>query len=236
MTGFGQSSSELDGITIWAEVSSLNHRYLDMNLRLSPLFLSFENDIRKLIQSFFERGRINVLLSSEGTLPEAGEVEFNRHLAQQYLDQVRAFGVDSDLKDDLSLTSMLRLSTLWTTRRPRPEDMGKLMESTKAALDSAIGQLTKMRESEGEAIWTELSDKIKQIQLMMEQIAVRAPAVVDEFRQKLKERIDSILPQGTVLDEQRLLSEVAMFGERADITEELVRIKSHLEQIGRAHV
>ncbi len=230
MTGFGQMTAEMDGITIWAEVSSLNHRYLDINLRLSSLFLSFENEIRKFIQGFFERGRINVFLSSEGILSEANEVEFNKGLAQQYIDQVRAFAPGSNLRDDLSLTSVLRLSTLWSAKRPRPEELGKLLENAKRALEGAITQLTKMREQEGAALWTDFRDKLGQIEAIVGEIEARAPVVVGEYRQKLKERIDALLPQGTMLDEQRLATEVAIFGDRADITEELVRIKSHVEQ------
>jgi uncharacterized protein (TIGR00255 family) len=230
MTGFGQGTAETEGVLIWAEVSSLNHRYLDINLKLSSPFFSFENDLRKFVQGFFERGRINVFLAAEGTLPEANEVEFNHHLAQQYLDQVRAFAVDSDLRDDLSLTSILRLSTLWTPKRPRPQDIERLLGAAKQAISSAIEQLAKMREREGASIWSDISGRIAQIQTTVKEISDRAPDVVEDYRQKLKERIASLLPPATELDEQRLLSEVALFAERADISEELVRLGSHIEQ------
>jgi uncharacterized protein (TIGR00255 family) len=230
MTGFGHGAAESDGISIWAEVSSLNHRYLDINLRLPSLLASFESELRKFIQAGFERGRISVFLSSEGNLPEASEVEFNRHLAQQYIDQVREFAVESDLNDDLSLSSILRLSTLWTSKRPRPEDMERLLKAAKGALQNALEQLTKMREREGATIWADLSDRLDRINGTVDEIKQRAPIVVEEYRQKLKERIDSLLPQNFQLDDQRLLAEVALFAERADITEEIVRIGSHVEQ------
>jgi len=238
MTGFGQGAAETDGLSVWAEVSSLNHRYLDLNLKLSSVFLSFEHELRKFVQGFFERGRINISLTSEGALSEATEVEFNRHLAQQYLDQVRAFSLESDLRDDLSLTSILRLSTLWNPKRPAAEDLEKLLGAAKKALTVAIEQLTRMREQEGSAIWADLCGRIDHINTFIKQISSRAPGVVDDYRQRLKERIDSLLPEGAALDEQRLLAEVGLFGEKADISEELVRLASHIEQfhaIGQQH-
>lgn len=230
MTGFGQGTAEVDGVTVWAEVSSLNHRYLDINFKLSSPLFSFENELKKFVQNFFERGRISAFLSCEGALPEMNEVEFNSHLAQQYLDQIRAFSIESDMKDDLTLSSFIRINPLWTPRRPRPEEMGKLVESAKKALAAAIDQLAKMREREGAAIWTDLSGRIGQIDAITKEIAAHAPVIVDEYQQRLKERIDTLLPQGAALDEQRLLAEVALFADRADITEELVRLKSHIEQ------
>ncbi|UCD57486.1 MAG: YicC family protein [Candidatus Hydrogenedentota bacterium] len=230
MTGFGQGTAAADGISIWAEISSLNHRYLDISLKLSSPLTVFETEVRKLTQSHFERGRVNVLLTSEGNLPEASQVEFNQHLAQQYVDAARAFAVRGDLKDDLSATSMLRLSSLWTPMAPRPEEMAKLWELAKKALTAAIEQLLEMRRTEGANIWNDLSERIQQIDSVAKDIAVRAPVVVDEYRQRLKERIASITSPGVELDEQRLLAEVALFAERADISEELVRIQSHIEQ------
>jgi uncharacterized protein (TIGR00255 family) len=233
MTGFGQGTAETDGVSLWAEVSSLNHRYLDVSIRLSAPFLPFENELRKFVSDSFERGKVNVFLSSEGTLPETSEVEFNGHLARQYLDQVRAFGAGAGLADDLGITSFLRLSTLWNPKRPRVGQMEKLLDAAKQALSNAIGQLLRMREREGVAIWTDLSSRITQINTIVKTISERAPAVVEEYRQKLKERIDALLPQNAAFDEQRILVEVALFAERADISEELVRLASHVEQFGK---
>ena len=230
MTGFGHGTAELDGITIWAEISSLNHRYLDIAVRLSPPLNVFENEVRKYIQSCFERGRVNVFLASEGNLPEANRVEFDRHLAQQYVDHVRTFALEVDLKDDITTASILRINALWTPRRPRPEELGKLWDLARKALTGAIEQLSEMRTREGASLWDDLSKRVTQIDSATTEIAVRAPIVIDEYREKLKERIVSILPSGTGLDEQRLVTEVAIFADRADISEELARIGSHIEQ------
>jgi uncharacterized protein (TIGR00255 family) len=230
MTGFGHGTAELDGVTIWAEISSLNHRYLDIAVRLSPPLNVFENEVRKLVQSHFERGRVNVFLTSEGNLPEANRVEFDRHLAHQYVDHVRSFSLESGLKEDLTATSILRLNALWTPRRPRPEELGTLWDLTEKALAGAIEQLSEMRGREGANLWVDLSERIQQIGSAAKEIDLRAPAVIDEYREKLKERIASILPSGTGLDEQRLVTEIAIFADRADISEELARIQSHIKQ------
>jgi uncharacterized protein (TIGR00255 family) len=190
----------------------------------------FETDVRKLVQAQVERGRVNVSLSSEGTLPEANKVEFNQCLAQQYVDTARAFAAKAGLSDDLSTTSVLRLNTLWALKFPCPEEMARLWEAVGKALGAALEQLLQMRKSEGENIWADLSAKIRQIGELAREIETRAPAVVAEYRQKLKERIVAIMPTGIEIDEQRLLMEVAAFADRADISEELVRLQSHIDQ------
>lgn len=230
MTGFGQASAEADGVTVWAEISSLNHRYLDIGVKLpSPLSL-LENEVKKVVQNYFERGRVNVLLTLEGTLPEATQVEFDESLARQYVDTVREFGRRAVLKDDLSTTAILRLGQVWNPKRPREEDVGKLWALTQKALTRGIERLLEMRVTEGANLWADLLGKLEEVNCVTAEIAERAPSVVEEYRRKLRERIALILPLGTEPDEQRLVTEVAVFADRADISEELVRMRSHAEQ------
>jgi uncharacterized protein (TIGR00255 family) len=230
MTGFGRASETTDDVTVWAEVFSLNHRHLDIGVRLSPPLNLFENDVRKLVQSRLGRGRVNISISLDGNPPEASQLDFNRDLAKQYLDKVRDFANDADLKDDVSAMSILRIGSLWTTKTPNPEDMAGLWELAQGALTEALEQLLEMRKNEGENIWQDLARYIQQLKSVTGVIGARAPVVVDEYRERLKKRIDQLLPSGTELDEQRLLAEVALFAERADISEELARFESHIEQ------
>lgn len=230
MTGFGRASSIGNDITIWAEISSLNHRHLDIGVRLSPPLNIFENEVRKLVQAHLDRGRVNVSLTIDGNLPEANQLEFNDDLARQYIDAVRRFANNTDIKDDVTATSILRLGTLWTLKTPRAEEMSGLWELAENALRDATEQLLEMRKMEGENIWKDLSERIQQIKSVAEKIGSRAPSIVNEYRERLRRRIDSILPPATELDEQRLLTEVALFAERADIAEELTRLESHVHQ------
>jgi uncharacterized protein (TIGR00255 family) len=230
MTGFGRASSNADDITIWAELSSLNHRHLDVGTRLSSPLNIFENEVKKLVQSHIERGRVNVSLTIDGSPPEAGQLEFNQDLARQHIDAARAFANETGLKDDIGAASILRLGSLWSVRIPRPEEMTGLWGLAERALTSAIEQLLEMRRIEGENIWNDLSGRIQQIEPIVQTIAGRTSVVVEYHRERLKQRIDSILPAATELDEQRLLTEVAMFADRADISEELARFESHIQQ------
>lgn len=230
MTGFGHARAETDGITISAEISSLNHRYLDMGIRMPSLLGSFENEARKLLQSRLERGRINVLVTSEGELPGAGRLEFDQRLAQQYIDAVREFARKADLKDDVGATSALRVGPLWSVKPPPPEEMGELWELAKRALNGAVDQLVEMRKSEGANIWKDLSERVRKIESVTRDIDTRAVVVIDEYRERLRERIASLLPADSEVDEQKLLTEVAVFADRADISEELARLQSHIQQ------
>ncbi len=230
MTGFGQATIEEDGMTVFAEISSLNHRYLDISARLSPPLNAFENEVRKLAQQYFERGRVTVFLTSAGALAEAAAVEFDRNLARQYVEYARAFALETGIKDDIGSAAIVRIGALWNLRQPRAEELGWLWQLSERALNSAMRQLLYMRESEGANLWADLSQKIAQVQSIVRDIAARAPSVIEEYRQKLKERIETLLPPGAELDEQRLVGEIALFADRADISEELVRIDSHMEQ------
>jgi uncharacterized protein (TIGR00255 family) len=230
MTGFGRAVAEAEGITIWAEIASLNHRYLDIGLRLPPQISGFDNDIRKLVQSRIERGRVNVSLTAEGDLPESNQLEFNQNLAQQYLDGARAFALRANLKDDLSATSLLRITPLWTMRTPHPDETARLRDLALDALTGAIEQLLEMRRAEGVNIWADISSRLQQVEAISAEIASGAEAIVEDYRERLKQRIASILPQETELDEQRLLTEIAIFADKADISEELTRMQSHIQQ------
>lgn len=230
MTGFGHSTAGGDDITISAEISSLNHRYLDIGMKLPSLLSSFENEARKLLQSRLERGRINVLIVSDGDMPESGRIEFDQALARQYIDTARAFALKASLRDDIGASSTLRLGSLWTLKTPPPEEMGDLWELTEKALNGAVDQLIEMREIEGANIWSDLSARGEQIDELVREIAGRIPQVVEEYRERLRERIASVLSEGSEIDEQKLLTEAAVFADRADISEELARLDSHTKQ------
>ncbi len=230
MTGFGHATAESNGITVSVEISSLNHRYLDFGIKMPAALGAFENDAKKLLQACLERGRVNVSLALEGELPKIGHVECDQNLAQQYVDKARAFAQHAGLKDDIGATSVLRLGSLWTLKAPRPEEMTDLWELATQALTGAVEKLLEMRKSEGANIWADLSERLRQIESITKDIGGRAPGIIDEYRERLKERIDSLLPTGSEIDEQRLLTEVAVFADRVDIAEELARLESHIQQ------
>ncbi len=232
MTGFGHATAECNGITVSAEISSLNHRYLDIGIKMPAALGPLENDARKLLQAHFERGRVNVMLAVRGELPEASQVELDQALARQYVDRTRAFARELGLRDEIAASSILRLGTLWTLRSPRPEAMSEVWEPVKKALTGAIEKLVAMRESEGANIWSDISERLGQVEAVAKDIEAGAQGVIDHYRERLKDRIDSILPAGAEMDEQRLLAEVAVFADRADISEELARMESHIQQFG----
>ena len=230
MTGFGHATAENDGITIGVEISTLNHRYLDIGIKQPSVLSSFENDARKLLQGRLERGRINVFITCEGELPGVGKLDFDQKLAQQYIDTARAFAKEADLKDDLAASSTLRLGALWTLKTPRPDEMAGLWELAEEALNGAVDRLIEMRKTEGANIWEDLSGRIERIKEVIAEIEPRAGALVDEYRERLQDRIASILPADSEIDEQRVLTEVAVFADKADISEEIARLRSHIQQ------
>jgi uncharacterized protein (TIGR00255 family) len=230
MTGFGHASAEADDVTIRVEISTLNHRYLDIGIKQPSVLSSFENEIRKTIQGRLERGRINVFITCEGELPGAGKLDFDRKLAQQYIDTARDFADGAGLKDDLTAGSMLRISSLWTQKAPQPDEMSDLWSLVEQAVNGALDRLIEMRKSEGANICEDLSGRIERITEVIEQIEPRAKDLVDEYRERLRERIATVLPTDSEVEEQRVLTEVAIFADKADISEEIARLRSHIQQ------
>ncbi len=228
MTGYGRGSSAADGRELTIELKSVNHRYLDVGMRL-PRHLNFlEEPIRSQIASRLSRGHVDVFVSYRNNRSDARCVDINAALLGAYLRSAREIGSELGLVDDLSLSAALRLPDV-TELREADEDPSAVLSLLQSALDEAISALMLMRAQEGNRLKADLEGHLLTIAALREQIEERAPLVVEEYRAKLSERIETLL-QGVEVDHTRLATEVALFSDRASIDEEIVRLKSHTQQ------
>lgn len=228
MTGYGRGSAAADGRELTIELKSVNHRYLDVGMRL-PRHLTFlEEPIRSQIAARLSRGHVDVFISYRNTRSDARSVEINAALLDAYLASARSIGSDLGLVDDLSLSAALRLPDV-TELREADEDTDTVLSLLQTALDEAISSLLLMREQEGNRLKADIEAHIQTIVQLRAQIEERAPLVVEEYRAKLGERIETLL-QGVEVDRTRLATEVALFADRASIDEEIVRLYSHTQQ------
>jgi uncharacterized protein (TIGR00255 family) len=229
MTGFGRAECQEGDYTYQAEIRSVNNRFIEINTRLPKAYVDLEQPLKKLIKTHCSRGTISLTISLGNLNEGSGEwdVKPNLALATQYLDalkQIRdSLGIESeiDLKSVVGLRDIIRIEPV--TLDPAKKDL--ILNITTEVLTS----LKKMRVEEGENLQKDLAQRIDAIENHAVEIESRHPEVIKGYQEKLNERIKT-LNEGVGLDETRLAQEAALMADRSDVTEEMIRLKSHLNQ------
>lgn len=228
MTGFGRGEVTTEVGTIVVEMKTVNHRYLDIAIRAPKEFNSLEENMRGVIRQALARGRVDVFVRFTPSLEQAPTVTVNLALAKAYLAQVQVLQEEVELQGQLTPRELLELPQVVRLDEPvlDPELLQvPLVEVTQAAL----ARLTEMREQEGWRLVSDMRERLATLTELLAAVAERSPEVVTEYRQKLTQRLQDMLPEG-MLDEARLAQEVALLADRACITEEIVRLRSHFAQ------
>ena len=230
MTGYGRAESVIMGRKFVIEMKSVNHRYLEISLRLPGMLLSLEPEIKKRIGEQFSRGRIEatVRVDSDGTAETGGRFTLNVPLARNYHALLCQMKEELHLGDAITLAMMAGFRDVFVPTEAA-QDPALLWEELARVLDEAIRMLTEMRAREGESLQRDLTARLTLVAGFLEEISGRSPQVVLEYQKRLGDRIRE-LTGGMVIDESRLLQEVAIMAERSDITEEIVRFRSHIDQ------
>ena len=228
MTGYGRCQMERDGRVMTVEVKSVNHRFLDTSYRL-PRHLTFLDDaVRRGVSTKLSRGHVDVFVNYENHRDDAREVRVDTALACAYQRAIGELSTALGCAGELSVLEYARMPDVLTVQE-KEEDQQAVRELFDEALSGALCELVAMREREGESMKRDILEKLSRIGSLREEIEKRAPQVVTDYAAKLQERI-AALTDGE-LDEARLLTEVAVFADRAAIDEELVRLLSHIAQI-----
>lgn len=229
MTGYGKGSASTDGREMTVELKSVNHRYLDVGMRL-PRHLSFlEDPIRSALTAKLSRGHVDVFVNYRNLRSDARSVDIDVPLLTAFVAAARQANETLALRDDLSLTAALRLPDVSNVRETdeNPDALTALLNS---AINCAIDALLVMRKQEGDRLSVHLNNCGNTVESLTNQIAVRAPIVVEEYRVKLNDRITTLLGNVEV-DRARLATEVALFADKASIDEEITRLHSHIAQM-----
>ncbi len=229
MTGFGRAECQEDDYTYQAEVRSVNNRFIEVNTRLPKAYSDLEQPLKKLVKSHCSRGSISITISLGSSNDSTGEWEItpNLPLAKQYIDALKkiqdSLGLEGnvDLKSVVGLRDIIKIEPVTLD----PAKKGLILNIAEEALTS----LQKMREEEGENLQKDLAQRIDSIENHAAEIESRHPEVLTEYQVKLKDRIKN-MSDGLELDEARLAQEAALLADRCDITEEMTRLKSHLNQ------
>jgi len=228
MTGYGKGEAQGDSLLLTIEIRSVNHRYADINVKLPRTLLALENEIRRRVGQVLRRGKIDVFVTCGQSEDAAALPTINRPLAQTYHD------LFTQLRNDLGLSGGVTLELLTAQReviqfRDTESSDENLQESLHAALAQALDQLATMRRIEGTATADDLRERLILIETLLADVERRAPLIPQEWQAKLQERL-SRLQLNLEWDPQRIAQEVAVYADRCDISEELVRFRSHLAQ------
>ena len=229
MTGFGRGAFMGQDFAVTVELKTVNNRFLDVNLRLSQELNQLEATIKRQIGNRLSRGRVDVNLTYE----RAAEVsyELNRPLISGYLAALKQLQEDFSLTGEPDLNMIARLPSVL---QPKKDDIGEeFIVGVEKAVDSALNDLEKMRENEGEMLKNELNFRLKEIEDKLPGIESEAATVTEEYQTRLMKRISDILAKTGAeieIDQARLAQEAAFLADRGDISEEITRLKIHIDQ------
>lgn len=229
MTGFGRYTAIVDGRNIVVEMKSVNHRYFEFSSRVSRGYGFLDEKLKTYLQSKIARGKVDVYVSVE-TLDD-GEVQVlvNHDLAEGYVKALKELAERYDIQDDISVSTLSRYSDIFSVHKA-PEDEGKVWNAVKAVLDQAFSSFMAMREAEGRKLEEDVLSRAEAILSIVEKIEERSPQTLKEYREKLLARLQEVLGDVNI-DEQRILTEAAIFADKVAIAEETVRLRSHFEQL-----
>jgi len=229
MTAYGRGEYRLNETLYIAEIKAVNHRYLDLVLRMPKSILALEKDLKSQISSRAKRGRIEVFIEmkNEGGITPY-ELELNMPLVTSYVDIFRKIAKHFDMDQEITLNSLLTMKDV-VISKPAEIDLEETKHGIQEALALALDPLDMMRRKEGAAIEADFLTRIDLLEKYLDEVETRAPELIEEYRNRLKEKIDYML-KDVAADENRLAQEVAFFADKSDITEEIVRIRSHLNQ------
>lgn len=229
MTGFGKGENEAEGRKFTVEIKSVNHRYNDINIRLPRFMISLEDKIRKHLMQKISRGKTDVYINFETFSQQDVSVKLNEQLAAAVAQKLNYLQSTFGLKSDNTLDLVSRFPEVLTTENIE-ENEEIMYDILLPALDSALEQFTAMREREGAALKEDILKKCAVLKDLTKRIEEKAAVVPEEYKQKLKNRIDELLGDVPV-DEQRISQEVLLFADRCCIDEEITRLYSHISQL-----
>lgn len=228
MTGFGRCETTINGRDIIVEIKSVNHRYFEFSCRTTRGYSFLEDKLKTYINQKVARGKVDMFVSVSSGEDTEVQVTVNHSLAAGYVTALRELQTAYNLADDISVSSVARYNDIFTIHKT-PEDEDQIWSEVVQAADVALGNFVSMREAEGEQLKNDVMSRCANILSIVEKIEQQAPQTLIDYEARLKERIYEMLA-GANYDEQRVLTEVAVFADKVAVAEETVRLRSHFDQ------
>ena len=227
MTGFGRCEVAEKDRKFTVEMKSVNHRYLDVNIKMPKKLNFFESAIRSELKNYISRGKVDVFITFEDFSENTSSVRYNKEIAEEYLKYLRQMSQDFGLDDDIRVSTLSKYPDVFSM-----EDVDVDEEELWKELQKAIAGAAKMfvdsRIVEGEHLKDDLVEKLDNMLRLVDFITERSPKIIAEYKSKLEDKVKELLAD-TAVDEARLLTEVTIFADKVCVDEELVRLRSHIE-------
>lgn len=228
MTGYGSAKGSVEGQEITVELKSVNNRYLDCSVRLPRNFLFAEDTVKQAVSAGVSRGKVDVFVSAQASQDSGTVVSVNEELARGYRDAVARIAETLGLESGINAFSLARFPDVLTVER-RELDKDKAAAALSEITAKAVEEFNAMREREGERLRRDMLGKLETIEGLVSVVEERSPQTVKEYRERLEARLRDILADRS-LDEQRVITEAAIFADRTAVDEETVRLRSHIAQ------
>ena len=228
MTGFGRYEYQTGSKKFTVELKGVNHRYLDVNIRMPKKFNFFETAIRTLLKQYALRGKVDIFITYEDNSESQAALKYNETLAAGYMRYFKqmeeSFGIDNDIR-----VSTLAHCPEVLTMEEKPDDEDALWSGLKMALEGAFAQFVETRTTEGENLKKDILNKLSGMETLVGHVEERSPQIVEEYRKKLEDKIHELLEMP--VDENRMAAEVILYADKICTDEETVRLKSHISHM-----
>lgn len=232
MTGFGRAEVMDSNKKITVELKSVNHRYLDMSVKIPKKLSFFEASIRNLLKKYIQRGKVDVFVTYEDYSQNRISIKYNRELAAEYLEYLKAMETDFGLKNDINVSALSRYPEVFTMEE-QSENEEELWGALEGVLVQAAREFVNSRSVEGENLKGDLLSKLNILNEKVSLIEARGPEIIREYREKLYQRVQELL-EDTQIEESRLAAEVVLFADKICNDEETVRLHSHISNMESA--
>lgn len=230
MTGYGRGECLLYDRKFVVEIKSVNHRYNDITIKMPRAMLMYEDKIKKILTTEISRGKTEVYVSFESFAADDVNVKVNKALAEGYINALEEIKKEFNISDNVSLSLVARFPDLITVDKASSEsEQDQVWECLENAVKQALENFVAMRSTEGEALKSDILLKLNKIQDAIEHVKERAPQVAEDYRARLVARLKEI--EEVNVEESRIISEVAIFADKACIDEEITRMFSHIDQM-----
>ncbi len=227
MTGFGRSEIVNDERKVVVEIKAVNHRYCDMNVKLPKKLNYFENNIRNLLKTYIQRGKVDVFVFYEDYTKSNVYVKYNKDIAAEYIAYLDGMAKDFNIENNVNTTLIGRFPEVFTLEE-QPGDEDEIWGYLKEAVEEAATKFVESRIKEGDNLKADLIAKLDNMLSMVSVIEAKSPEIIADYKQRLTEKVGELVAN-TQIDEQRIATEVVIYADKVCVDEEIVRLKSHIE-------
>lgn len=229
MTGYGRTQKIINGRDIIVEIRSVNHRYYEYSSRIPRTYNYIDEKLKALIKQNVSRGKIDINVTINNIEGKDTEIAINKSSAEGYVNALRSVAEELGIKDDITLSKLIKLPDIFNVQKT-PDDEEQLWHHVSEVANEAIEKFVKMRETEGEKLRNDILEKNALIFGMVQKIEELSPQTVENYRNRLYQKLKEIL-DGKEVDQQRIITEAAVFAEKIAVDEETVRLRSHISQL-----